>query len=142
MRKVDDRIERLQRLSIFSTCTKSDLRKIASLSDRVEAHEGETLMQEGDAGASEMFIIEKGMAAVTQGGRNKGTLGPGDVFGEMALLDREPRSATVVATTPMSLHVVGTREFWTLVEDVPQLGRRILQALARRLREASRSPVA
>lgn len=142
MRKVDDRIERLRRLSIFSTCTKSDLRKIASLSDRMEAREGEVLVKEGGAGAAEMFIIEQGIATVTQKGRDKGTLGPGDVFGEMALLDHEPRSATVTATTPMTLHVVGTREFWTLIEDVPQLGRRILQALARRLREAQRAPVA
>lgn len=85
-------------------------------------------------------MIQSGTASVTLGNKKLGTLYPGDAFGEMALLDHGPRAATVTAQTPMSLYLLGPKEFATALEDVPQIGRKILRMIAQRLREVERTP--
>lgn len=110
---------------------------MASLVTLIEAEDGEVLTREGRPG-SELFVIASGSARVTLRGRELATLYPGDAFGEMALLDQGPRAATVTATTPMRTYVLGPREFSSLLTDVPQIGRKILKALAQRLREVDK----
>ena len=103
--------------------------------DQVAAPAGTTLCEEGTVGREFFFIVE-GRASVRRGGRKIAALGPGDYFGELALLDRKPRSATVVADTDMVLLTMSQREFTGLLEDVPPLGRKLLAAMSERLREA------
>jgi CRP/FNR family transcriptional regulator, cyclic AMP receptor protein len=134
-----NKTELLAAVPLFSSCTKRELGKIASVADRVTAEPGEELTREGTSGR-EFFVIEDGTASVLQGGRRIATLGPGEFFGEMALLDQGPRTATVRAATPMSMYVIGAREFTTLIEDVPHVTRKLLQGLARRLRLLQNAP--
>lgn len=103
--------------------------------DEVTAPAGTVLCQEGAVGREFFFIVD-GQASVRRGGRKIATLGPGDYFGELALLDRKPRSATVTADSDMVLLTMSQREFTGLLEEVPPLGRKLLAAMSERLREA------
>lgn len=138
--KSDSRLGLLAAVGLFAGCSKKELQKIAPLTDMVEAVPGEVLARESKPG-EELFVIASGSARVTLRGKEIAILYPGDTFGEMALLARGPRSATVTAQTPMTLCVLGPREFATLLEDVPQVGRKILRAMASRLRKARSTPI-
>jgi CRP/FNR family cyclic AMP-dependent transcriptional regulator len=125
----------LSSIWLFSTCTPKELRVVRRHLDEVTAPAGSVLTEEGAIGREFFFILE-GRASVRRRGRKVALLGPGDYFGELALLDRKPRSATVVADTDMALLNMTQREFWTLLEDVPPLARKLLSAMAERLRDA------
>jgi CRP-like cAMP-binding protein len=129
----------LSEISLFSACTSKELREVAHLATRVDALEGEVLAREGTAGR-EFFVVAEGKAKVTIEGNEVAILGPGDFFGEMALLDQGPRSASVVAATQMTLYVIGAAEFGELIERIPFLARRILRGLSERLRAAEDAP--
>jgi CRP/FNR family cyclic AMP-dependent transcriptional regulator len=122
---------------LFSTCSKRDLARIAALTEQVEVPEGKVLTRQGDPGR-ECFVIADGYAKATVRGRRSVRLGPGSFFGEMALLDQGPRSATVTADTDMQLLVLGSRDFSSLLFQVPTVTRRIMAGLAERLRDAER----
>jgi CRP/FNR family cyclic AMP-dependent transcriptional regulator len=124
----------LKSIWMFSGCTGSELRKIRSSLDEVEVAKGKVLVEEGTVGL-EFFIIVTGRAAVTRNGKKVAGLGPGDHFGEMALLDRHPRSASVVSETDMDLLVLSQRQFNGLLNLVPTIARKMLAAMANRLRE-------
>ena len=134
------RLQLLKQVDLFSACNKRELRRIATLTTPVEAKEGQVLIREGRPG-SELFCVRSGSALVTLSGKKLRTVYPGDSFGEMSLISEGPRTATVTAQTPMELFVIGAPEFATLIEDVPQIGRRILQVLSQRLRDLEKSPV-
>jgi CRP/FNR family transcriptional regulator, cyclic AMP receptor protein len=125
----------LKTIWLFSSCTASELRKIRSSLDEVEVPEGKVLVEEGRMG-TEFFLIVSGNAAVTREGHKVATLGPGSHFGELALLDRRPRSASVVSETEMDLLVLSQRQFNGLLESVPTIARKMLSAMASRLRDA------
>jgi CRP-like cAMP-binding protein len=125
----------LKTIWLFSSCTASEIRKIRSLLDEVEVPAGKVLVEEGRVG-TEFFIIVAGTAAVTREGKKVATLGPGNHFGELALLDRHPRSASVASETEMDLLVLSQRQFNSLLESVPTIARKMLAALATRLRDA------
>jgi CRP/FNR family cyclic AMP-dependent transcriptional regulator len=125
----------LKTIWLFSSCTASELRKIRSSLDEVEVPAGKVLVEEGRIGM-EFFIIVSGQAAVTREGKKVATLGPGGHFGELALLDRRPRSASVVSETEMDLLVLSQRQFNSLLTSVPTISRKMLAAMASRLREA------
>lgn len=131
------KIELLSKVPLFSACNRRDLDRIASLADELDVPKGKVLIRQGDTGW-ECFVIAEGMAKATMRGRGSATLGPGSFFGEMSLLDGGPRSATVTAETDMHLLVLSSRDFSSLVNDVPAVARRILRGLAERLREAER----
>jgi CRP-like cAMP-binding protein len=84
----------------------------------------------------EFYLIASGSAVVRRGGRKVATLGPGSYFGEMALLDRGPRSATVTTAEPTELIVLGQREFMAVLDRVPPVAHKLLVSMAGRLREA------
>ena len=125
----------LKSIWLFSGCSGSELRKIRSSLDAVSVPAGKVLVEEGRIG-QEFFIIVDGRAAVTRNGRKVATLEGGSHFGELALLDRRPRSASVVSETDMDVLVMSQRQFNGLLESVPTIARKLLSALAIRLREA------
>jgi CRP/FNR family transcriptional regulator, cyclic AMP receptor protein len=129
----DVHLRHLQRVPLFSGFNERELRRIADLSRITEAPAGTVITQIGDAGDS-FFIIIDGMAAVRTPVGAGSQLQPGDCFGEMSLVDGEPRSATIVATTDLRLLVVDRAHFWRLLDETPELMRRILTILSRRVR--------
>ena len=125
----------LKSIWLFSGCSGTELRKIRSSLDAVSVPAGKVLVDAGHIG-QEFFIIVNGRAAVTRNGRKVATLGEGGHFGELALLDRRPRSASVVSETDMDVLVMSQRQFNGLLELVPTIARKMLSAMATRLREA------
>ena len=125
----------LKSIWLFSSCTASELRKIRSSLDEIEVPKGKVLVEEGRIGL-EFFLIVSGKAAVTRNDKRVATLGAGDHFGELALLDRRPRSASVVSETDMDVLVLSQRQFNGLLQSVPTIARKMLAAMANRLREA------
>ena len=123
----------LQRVPLFSGFNEDELRRVAELSRIVEAPVGTVITQIGEAGDS-FFVIIDGRAAVRTPVGAGSQLQPGDFFGEMSLLDGEPRSATIVATTDLRVLVVDRSHFWRLLDETPELMRRILTILSRRVR--------
>jgi CRP/FNR family transcriptional regulator, cyclic AMP receptor protein len=129
----DAQLRHLQRVPLFSGFNEDELCRVAELSRIVDASAGTVITQIGDAGDS-FFIIIDGTAAVRTPFGAGGQLQPGDCFGEMSLVDGEPRSATIVATTDLRLLVVDRSHFWRLLDETPELIRRILTILSRRVR--------
>jgi CRP/FNR family transcriptional regulator, cyclic AMP receptor protein len=139
-RSRDAKLELLSNVPLFSACSTRDLRRIAALVDEIEVPEGKVLIRQGEPGW-ECFVIAEGKAKATMRGLGSAALGPGDVVGEMSLLDQGPRSATVTAGTDMRLLVLSSRSFSALIDDVPLVARRIMAGLAGRVRDAeSRRP--
>jgi len=124
----------LKSIWLFSACTASELRKIRSSLDEVVVPAGKVLVEEGTAGR-EFFLIVDGTAKVTRNGRQAAMLGPGSHFGELSLLDRRPRSASVTSETDLDVLVLDQRHFNALLDSVPTIARKLLAALATRLRE-------
>lgn len=122
---------------LFSACTAGQLRTVARNLEEVTVPSGKVLCEEGEPGR-EFYVIVAGRAAVRRRGRRVATLGPGQYFGELSLLDRMPRSASVTSETEMTLFVLGQREFHGLLDAIPGLAHRLLTAMASRLREADR----
>ena len=131
----DDRIERLEEVNLLEGCSRRQLRAIAKISEVIEVPAGTVLARLGHPG-EEFFVILDGTARVDVSARKRSRLGPGQYFGEMSLLDGGPRSATVVAETPLRLLVIKRRDFTTLLNEAPELTQSILETLSRRLRLA------
>jgi CRP/FNR family transcriptional regulator, cyclic AMP receptor protein len=136
---VSDKLQLIADVPMFSACTKQEIKRIASLANRVEIPEGQPLTKEGERG-KEFFIIAEGEAKVTVRGDRVATLGPGEFFGETALLDPGPRTATVSADSPMVVYKVEGEDFRSLLIDVPFIARNILRGIARRMRELTEAP--
>jgi CRP/FNR family cyclic AMP-dependent transcriptional regulator len=124
-------LDHLANVPLFTVCSKKDLQRIAKASDEVQVAAGQTLVEEGKPG-HEFYLIVEGMASVIRNGRRVAKLGPGQYFGELALLDRGPRSASVKADEDM----LGQREFAGVLDEVPGLAHKLLSSMAMRLREA------
>ena len=144
MPKRDQLVEHLADVPLFAACSKSDLRIIARHTTEVEAPADTVLVEEGET-ADTFFVLLSGEASVRKKGaakrsRRVATLGAGSYFGELALLDPAPRSATVSATTPVTLAAISARVFRTLLREVPAMNEKLLTGLARRLREADATP--
>lgn len=134
----DAKTKRLASISLFAGTGGRELERIARLCTEVEVPAGRVLCREGEHG-HEFFVIESGTVAVTVGGTKVATLGPGDFFGELALLDAGPRSATVTAETDVMVLVVSQQEFIGLLEEEPMVAVRMLPAIGARLREGAKS---
>ncbi len=129
----DARVRHLERVPLFSGFTEDELRRVAELATILEVRAGTIVTQMGDAGDSFFIIIDGTVGVRTPVGVGN-QLQPGDFFGEMSLLDGEPRSATITATTDVRLLVVHRLHFWRLLDETPDLIRRILTTLSRRVR--------
>jgi len=130
----DAYLEHLAKVRLFSSCSDKDLQKIAKASDEVAIDAGRVLVEQGTTGR-ECYVILEGSASVERNGVRVTTLGPGDPFGELALLDGGPRTATVTAETPMKVLVLGQREFAGVLDEVPGLAHKVMASLAQRIRE-------
>jgi CRP-like cAMP-binding protein len=124
-----------QKVPLFAACSKKDLQLVAAQTERVRVPAGRVLVEQGDTG-KEFFAIVAGSARVSRNGRKVATLGPGDAFGELALLDKGPRNATVVADSDMELLVLGQREFAKIVDATPGFARTLLTGMARRIQQS------
>jgi CRP-like cAMP-binding protein len=131
----DSKIDQLAQVRLFSAFTKKELGLISRASDEVSVPAGKELVRQGSPG-HEFFLILEGECSVRRDGRHVATLKDGDYFGELALLDRGPRNATVVAETPAKLLVLGQREFNGVLDEVPVLAHKMLMIMATRVREA------
>jgi CRP-like cAMP-binding protein len=129
-------LEMLAEVPLFSACSRQELREIAGLGTSAQVEAGATLTKQGAVGR-EFFLVTKGSARCLRDGKFIARFGPGDFFGEMALLDRAPRTATIVADEPMELLVLDSREFEAMLEDAPSIARKLLKALAVRQRAVS-----
>jgi CRP/FNR family transcriptional regulator, cyclic AMP receptor protein len=134
MARSERSLDALASVPLFAACSRKELQQVAKAGEHRDAAAGTTLVSEGAAGA-EFFVILEGTARVERHGRKVAQLGPGSYFGELSLLDRSPRNATVVAQTPMELVVLGQRAFDGLLDTLPQFDKKLLAGLARRLRE-------
>jgi CRP-like cAMP-binding protein len=119
---------------MFSACPRKELDAISGLVDEVRIPAGTVLTEQGTAGR-ECFVIIEGQADVKIGNRRVALLGPGDIVGEMALLESEPRTATVVTKTPARVLVMTRPTFTAVIDRSPHVARRVMQTLAHRLRE-------
>ena len=135
MRK-DAKLARIADVPLFARCSKRELSQIGTLADEVELPAGTVVVREGRYG-QEFFVLVSGKAEVSRKGKVVAKLGPGDWFGEIALLHNAPRNATVTATTPIDALVVSHRDFSSLLATSPQIQSKILQALAERLAPTS-----
>lgn len=124
--------KRLEHVALFSTLSKKELEQLARWTDEVSVPEGAELATEGKF-AHEFFVIEDGTAEVRKDGETLNVLGPGDFFGEIGLLETERRTASVVATTPLSVIVMAQREFASMEHDMPAVAERIRAAIRARL---------
>jgi CRP-like cAMP-binding protein len=133
MPRGDAYLDHLAAVPLFAAFSRKDLQKIARASDEVTVPQGRELVKQGTPGR-ECFVVVDGKAAVRRNNRKVATLGPGDCFGEMALLDRGVRTATVTAETPLTVLVLGPREFSGVIDQVPGLAHKLLATLASRVR--------
>ena len=135
----DTKVAALGRCPLFEGLSKKDLGQLARISDDLEVKAGKVLCKEGDS-ASEFFVIVDGEVEVTKGGASLATMGSGDFFGEIALVERTTRTATVTATTSLRFFVLTSRGFWSLLDLNPEVERKILRALAKRALALSTDP--
>lgn len=128
----------LAQVGLFGELDKRQLKRLASIADLVSAPEGRVMVNEGGQGR-ELLVLVEGAADVRRGDQMIASLGPGDAIGEMALLDHQPATATVVATEPCELVVIDGRQFAPLIDDLPGLAQSLLVTLSGRLREADKA---
>lgn len=128
----DTKVELLHAVPLFSSCSKAELQRLATLADELDLAEGATLIREGERGR-EFLVIVNGTVSVTKRGKKVRDLGAGDFIGEIALISDVPRTATVTSTSPVRLLVVTDRAFRGLIEEVPSIATKVLQSLGERL---------
>jgi CRP/FNR family transcriptional regulator, cyclic AMP receptor protein len=126
-------VEVLQRVPLFADLNKREVRQIARLFKQRQFPEGETIAKEG-AGGGAFFLIDSGEARVSVGGKERRTLGAGDYFGEIALIDEGARSATVTAASDLVCWGLTFWDFRPLVQENAMLGWKLLQAMAKMVR--------
>ena len=128
----DAKVELIRRVPLFSRCSSRQLQEIASRVDEVDLPPGKELIREGERGR-EFFILVDGTADVRKKGRKVDTVGDGDFVGEIALVSRVPRTATVVTTSDVHALVLTGQQFASVLRDSPDIQTRVMEALADRL---------
>lgn len=135
------KMELLANMELFSTTSQRELGQVATLTVPAQFPAGSVLTRQGQDGGL-AFVIASGQADVVRGGRRLARLGPGDVVGELALIDGQPRSATVTAVTDMEVLEISSQDLRRLLRKAPSVMRKLLEALSERLRQADRLPTA
>jgi len=128
-------IKVLQRVPLFTDLNKRELQQIARLFKARRFAEGQTVVQEGSGGAA-FFVIESGEATIVIGGKKRKTLKPGDYFGEVALLDEGKRMATITASSELVCYGLTYWDFRPVVQANGVIGWKLLQRMAKMLRES------
>ena len=132
----DAKIELIKAAPLFENCSKQELQQIARIADELDIRAGKVLIREGERGR-EFFVIISGEVEVRRKGRKMATLGPGSFVGEMALLSKIPRMATVTAMTPLDVLVITDRAFLDLLEKTPTIAVKVARTLAERVAATS-----
>ena len=135
----DSKADALGRAPLFEGLSRGELQNLAKATEDLEVEDGKVLCREGET-AQEFFVIVDGEVDVTKDGRHLATLSGGDFFGEIALIEDMRRTATVTARTPLRFFVLTRQAFWRLIEQQPEVERKILRALARRVLSTSEDP--
>jgi CRP-like cAMP-binding protein len=129
----DEKLDLLHRIPLFAGFDRQHLERLGMLTDEVDVPAGKVLIRQGELG-DDLMIIYSGLVAVERNGERVNKLGPGEFFGEIALLERGPRTATVTAETPCRLLVINHHDFHAVMEEFPEIAARVLLTLAHRLR--------
>jgi CRP-like cAMP-binding protein len=132
----NSKIDLIKGVPLFSSASKSELAEIASIADEIDLPEGKVLIKEGDSGR-EFIVLVEGTAEVERGGRKVADIGPGDFAGEIALISKTPRNATITTTSPVRALVITDRAFRQLLDHSPEIAVGVLTALAERLAPTS-----
>jgi len=127
----DELAAHLAKVAFFEGFTDDQLRRVAELAEEVDAEAGAELIAQGRPG-QEAFVILEGSAAVLIGGERRNEVGPGDIVGEMSLIDHHPRTADVRATTPMKLLSFDSQAFRRLLDEMPEALIRVMERLIER----------
>lgn len=135
----DTKVAALKRSPLFEGLARKQLVLLASLTDDIDLPAGSVLCREGERGR-EFFVIIEGEAEVTRDGKHLATIGSGEFFGEIALLERVVRTATVTATTPLRFFVVSDSAFNSVLATDPSIEGKLLRTLARRLLSMTGDP--
>jgi CRP-like cAMP-binding protein len=133
-KKAHKPFDNLREVSFFEGFSDDELQRVADLAEDVDAEQGALLIDQGRVG-QECFVILDGQAGVYSGEEHIATLEPGAMVGEMALVDHRPRTASVVAETPMKLISLDARAFKQLLETMPKVHDRVMETLYARLRK-------
>ena len=128
----DAKTELLRHAPLFANCSKRELTAIGGIADELDLSEGKELTRQGAPGR-EFFVVIEGTADVVKDGKKVNSLGAGDFFGEIALVHQGPRTATVTATSPVRALVITERSFRRLLDEQPEIQRKVMVALAERL---------
>ena len=128
----DAKSKLIRKVPLFSGLSKKALEEVARIADEIDFREGKVLTKEGARG-HEFLVILDGAAEVRKNGRRINTLGTGDFLGEIALITKQPRTATVTTTKPTRALVVTDRDFLALLKRSPEVGEGIVKALGERL---------
>jgi CRP/FNR family cyclic AMP-dependent transcriptional regulator len=128
----NEKVELIKKVPLFAGCSKGELEEIAHIADEIDLREGKEMTQQGSRGR-EFFVLLEGEADVTKDGKSINKLGTGDFFGEIALVSDSPRTATVTATSPVRALVITDRSFRRLLDEQPEIQRKVLVELAERL---------
>ena len=131
----DEKLEHLKRVPLFAHMGHRELERLGQLADEIELGLDQVLTEQGKSG-SEFFIVLDGRMTVLQDKRPVSHMGPGDFFGEIALVEERPRTATVRTDGISRLLVINHREFHELMDEFPAIREAVLQALADRVRKA------
>ena len=131
-------LQYLAQVPLFSSCSTRDLGKIAKAADRINMVAGTTIITQGTAG-KQAFVFLSGSATVKRNGKKIATVQAGAIVGELSLLDRGSRTATVVCDTDCELLVVDARHLFAVIEEVPAMAHKLLAALATRIRDLDRA---
>jgi CRP/FNR family cyclic AMP-dependent transcriptional regulator len=126
-------MELLSGVDLFDELNETELRKVAALARSLEFPAGEVITEEGTPGGR-FHVIERGTVKVVAGGRTRATLGPGDYFGELSLIDGEPRSASVIATEPLATWSIAEWNFRPLLKAQATISYKLLVKLVHRVR--------
>jgi CRP/FNR family cyclic AMP-dependent transcriptional regulator len=128
----DSKVELIRKVPLFSKLSKKELADVAHIADELDLPKGKVMALEGDRGR-EFFVLLEGEADVTKGDRSINTMREGDFFGEIALVTRMPRTASVTATSDVRVLVITERDFAALLKRSPDVGRGVAEALAERV---------
>lgn len=135
----DTKVEALKGAPLFEDLSRSELDELAKRTDDLDFAAGKVLVTEGESGG-EFYVIMEGEAEVTRRGDKVATVGEGEFFGEISLVQDVPRNATVTATTPIRCFVLTRGRFLNLLDDQPGVERKVMRALAKRLAAVSDDP--
>jgi CRP/FNR family cyclic AMP-dependent transcriptional regulator len=137
-KRQDSKLETLKAIPIFSGCSDRELQAIAKMAKEVDFPEGRQICKQGQSGLG-LHVITQGETKVVVNGRTRRRLGPGAFFGEMALLDNGPRSATVIAETPVSTLSLSAWDFKQGIRNHPTIAVKVLETMSARLRDLEAS---